>query len=319
MFKLSRAKMIVLGFVFIALGLYIGYIILAGKSPVYVEESKEISSVPSIEVQRNLKESLQSFADKQIADGNALIINKDTKILSDGNYLLAATVEESDEQTSFSTVSGIISLTKNKVVVYKGFEETLDSVSKGDSGLLIANISGGKATDVTFRKMPFSEEAIAQSLSLVTVKPIKAKPNAGPKEEKTYKDLTVDDWRGMALLTSREIVNKGMAPVFTVPTKSVQFQDYFKGSFYYILAADFVGSQNGESTFRVKQGKQISINLDLSQYKDYENSAVWVHMVTHNGELKNVELQKFNEADYNTMLDGVLSFIATNSNQKEEK
>jgi hypothetical protein len=126
---------------------------------------------------------------------------------------------------------------------------------------------------------------------------------------RSYKDLSADQWRGMTLLTAREIKKKNMAPLVSVPTKNIVAKDYLTGTYYYLIGGVIKSGGSDKTILTVQDGKTVTADFGVPDVDKYVGRPVWLHIITHNSSIQNIEVQAFDEADATAMLAGMNSYI----------
>ena len=267
----------------------------------------------------NLDSSVQAF----LTD---LMVKRDTEIQTiildnfdsiTGLYAYPFKVLDTEDVVSIDLGISKIEVPKQNVISYSGFSENVEKIHKGSSGLALVEYKENVITNVELYNLDYKFNEIQNSILKVDLTSAVKNGEEQKKEEKSYKDLTVNDWKGMALLTSRDIIAREMAPIFLVPNSSVTVKKDLQDTFYYIITGTLISSKEGETVLKTYEGKNIKLDFGSEVQDDYLNSPVWIHVVTQNGIIKNIEFQKFDGANLLVMSEGIIAYIGTSSVSKE--
>lgn len=267
----------------------------------------------------NLDSSVQAF----LTD---LMVKRDTEIQTiildnfdsiTGLYAYPFKVLDTEDVVSIDLGISKIEVPKQNVISYSGFSENVEKIHKGSSGLALVEYKENVITNVELYNLDYKFNEIQNSILKVDLTSAVKNGEEQKKEEKSYRDLTVNDWKGMALLTSRDIIAREMAPIFLVPNSSVTVKKDLQDTFYYIITGTLISSKEGETVLKTYEGKNIKLDFGSEVQEDYLNSPVWIHVVTQNGIIKNIEFQKFDGANLLVMSEGIIAYIGTSSVSKE--
>lgn len=197
---------------------------------------------------------------------------------------------------------------------YKDFFSNPQELQEGSNALALVDYKDGKIIGVELYQEESSSRDEIQHAILKTdvIKKEEFRTVAEQKalEEASYEYLTVDDWKGMTLLANRDIINNGMAPIFVVPNTSLkQKKGDLEGTFYYMLAGVLTNGTTTYTQLTTYEGKTIDLDFGVLYSKEDFGTPVWMHVITQDGVVENVEIQKFEGANIKTMSEGMLSFI----------
>lgn len=268
----------------------------------------------------NLDSSIQAFlrdlSSKRDTEIKTIILDNFDSV--NGLYVYPFKVLGLEDIVSIDLGISKIEVPKQNVISYSGFSENVEKLDKGSSGLAIVEYKENAIINVELYNLDYKFNEIQNSILKVDLSSVdKDEEEEQKKDEKSYKDLTVNDWKGMALLTSRDIVAREMAPIFLVPNSSVTVKKDLQDTFYYIITGTLVSSKEGETILKSYEGKNIKLDFGSEVEEDYLNSPVWIHVVTQNGIIKNIEFQKFDGANLIVMSEGIIAYIGTSSVNKE--
>ena len=266
----------------------------------------ELKSNPNIDT--SVEAFLANWVDEHGVDLKKLITENFYSVT--GHYVYAAELEDTEDVLTFNTGITTLMLHKNVLTVYDGFMDKVAEPNVGDTGLLIVNYNNDNIIDVEFYKLNSNLEEMRDSL-LNTKIPVASNKNnsTSNKAEKVYSDLSAQDWQGMTLLASRDIITKDMAPIFIVPVTDINSATDLTDTFYYILAGELNSTSDMQTTLKTYEGKTISLDFKVNAPESSHGRPVWIHVITKDGEIQSADVQAFEGADLNTMAEGMIGYI----------
>lgn len=241
-----------------------------------------------------------------------------------GTYVYPATVVAVGDNIEISLGLSKESVAKSRVSTYRNLTGNKGKVEEGSNYLSLVKYSKGRVLDVELYYTKNTVDNIQHAILKSNIKKEEFKTKLAQKklEDNSFENLTIDEWKGMTLLASRDILAKDMGPIVVVPTASLsQSNGDFEGTFYYIVGGQLEKTSPEKTVLRTYEGKTINLDFGVDNAKKYIGSPVWVHLVTQEGSIQNVEIQGFSGANVRTMSAGMISFIGTASAElyKEEK
>lgn len=264
-------------------------------------------------VDQNLKNSIEVFLtqwqkDKQVK----LILPADVKAeKKTGYYVYAATIGETDKLASLKASGLDVKLPLSKVATYQQFSSMSSDLSVGSTALAIIEFKENSAISASTYQLKSPLGVLTKTLAVSSIKEdgTAAQGQTTEQASRSYKDLSADQWRGMTLLTAREIKKKNMAPVVSVPTKNIVSKEYLTGTYYYLIGGVIKSGGSDKTTLTVQDSKTVTADFGVPSVDTYLGQPVWLHIVTHNGSIQNIEVQSFAGADTIAMLAGMNAYI----------
>lgn len=284
-------------------------------------DSKDSEEVVKPKSNPNLESSITAFleqwSEKKGETVNTIITDNFDSVT--GYYAYPFKVENLDKKITLDLGISKIEVPKQNVVSYGGFTDKVEELKDDSLGLAIVNYNNNSISQVEVHVLDYTFEEIQNSILTVDLSSAKEEvKDTETKEGKTYDALTADDWKGMALLTSREIVSKQMAPIFIVPNSSLTVERDLQDTFYYIIAGTLKSSSEKETLLESYVGKTITLNFGNTVPEEYINSPVWIHVVTQDGIIQNIEFQQFKGAELGVMAEGVIAHISVAAVTQQE-
>lgn len=285
-----------------------------------VKESKPAETakeeVSSTKGDPNLGNSIKAFLQSWMVNNKAMInilITENFDSVS-GYHAYPVTITKTGNVVGLDLGLSKIEVPENNLTVYRGFNNTISKFAEGDTGLAIVKYNNNNIERVEVYKLQAGLSEIQDALLNTELENKSVTESSKEKKElKTYKSLTAEDWKGMTLLASRDIINKEMAPIFIVPNASLSAEKDLEGTFYYIIAGELIRSDDHVTELKSYEGKKISLDFGIKGSEEHVGKPVWIHAVTENGEIKNIEMQSFEGANTKTMAEGMLTYISTAS------
>lgn len=200
---------------------------------------------------------------------------------------------------------------------YKDFYNKPQDLKKDSNAIALVDYKDGKIIEVDLYHSRLTRDEIQRALLKIDI--IKKEDFSTADEQKALKGdsheyLTVDDWKGMSLLANRDIINSGMAPIFIVPITALrQDKGDLEGTFYYVVGGMLFGGDPDFTSLLTYEGKRIDLDFGMDYNPEDFGKPVWMHVITQDGVVENVEVQTFDGANIKTMSEGMLSFIGVAS------
>lgn len=278
------------------------------KEEVKTEEVAKPKSNPNLD--NSIKAFLEQWVEKKGETVNTIITENFDSVT--GYYAYPFKVTTLDKTVTFDLGISSIEVPEQNIISYEGFTESVEELTEDSVGLAIVKYDDNNISQVEVYNLSYDFADIQNSILKVDLSSAtKEGEGQEEKEEKTYSTLTVDDWKGMALLTSRDIVSKEMAPIFIVPNSDLQVKRDLTETFYYIIAGTLKSSDDKKTVLESYEGKTIELDFGATVPKEYLDSPVWIHAVTQDGIVQNVEFQSFKGADVKVMAEGMIAYIST--------
>lgn len=280
-----------------------------------VEEKVQVAAEPTkVKTDPNVESSIEAFLDKwgkAKGEGVKTLITENFDSVT-GYYAYPVTVEKVGKRISLDLGLSTIEIPSQTVIAHKGFLDNVTNLKEGDNGLAIVKYDNNNITSVEVYQLNYAIADIGEAILNADFDKEGSTAKAKiAKEEKTYDVLKADEWKGMALLTSREIISSGMAPIFIVPTSSITASKDLTDTFYYIIAGTLESTSAGKTTLKSYEGKNVHLDFGVDSVSEETiGQPVWVHVVTKDGKIQNVELQSFENADLATMAEGLMTYIS---------
>ncbi|MFF2798245.1 hypothetical protein [Lysinibacillus xylanilyticus] len=286
------------------------------------EATEEVVTNVKVKADTNLNNSVEAFLNKWSTDSGREIKTTiiDNLKSIEGYYAYPVMITNVGKNIHMDLGLSQIEVPEQRVVSHTGFNDEVSPLKVSSSGLAIIqykdnNIVGAEVYQLG-SDFPVIQEAILNAKIDSKQKQV---ANNTKKEEKTYKSLKPEDWKGMSLLASRDILSKGMAPIFVVPNASINSKSGdLDGTYYYIIAGVLENTKQGGSVLKSYENKHINLDfgVDTEKAKTSLGKPVWIHAVTKDGVIQNVEVQSFEGANIKIMAEGMIGFI--NSASLEE-
>lgn len=263
-------------------------------------------------VDQNLKNSIEVFLtqwqkDKEV---NLIMPSADKGGIKSGYYVYSVTLSKADKLVILTGSNFDFRLPIGKVAMYEQFSNVSTDLSTKSTALAIVQFKENTAISASAYQLKSSLGVLTKTLAASSFKEGTATEGQTTEQiARSYKELSADQWRGMTLLTAREIKKKNMAPVISVPNKNVNSKDYLIGTYYYIIGGVVKSGNDKETVLTVQGEKDITLDFAIPSVSKYVGQPVWLHIVTHKGEIQNIEVQAFEGADANAMLAGMNSYI----------
>lgn len=290
---------------------------------------KDDDKVAEVEIEETQKDSPKA-SDVNLTSALVTFLNDRSKtekravqtIITDnfdsvtGIYAYAAKVTKDEKGTvTIDLGPSTLNVPKNKVVSYNNFLGSVSELKDNAEGLAIITYNNNIVESVEMYQLDHKVDVVRNALSEYDAKAFKADKKEKKKEDLSnpYASSTMDDWKGMALLTARDVVSKDMAPIFLVPKNSFTREELLTDTFYYIIAGTLKSSNEKETTLVTDTGRIITMDFGKEVTDDQLNTPSWVHVITNDGEIANIEIQSFKGADIELMSDGVRSYIEVGS------
>lgn len=202
----------------------------------------------------------------------------------------------------------------SKVVAHDNFMETVSELRDASEGLALVTYKDNRIEHVEIYQLEHNTEVVGSALAEYDASKFKATEKESSKEKnESFKDLTVKDWQGMALLTSRHIISQNMAPIFLVPRGPFSKDEMLTDTFYYIVAGTVLSSNEKETKLFTSEGRTITMDFGIKLTDEQKEKPAWIHIITNKGSIENIEVQTFKDADIEVMSQGVLSHIEVSS------
>ena len=279
------------------------------------EEVAKPKSNPNLD--SSVKAFLEQWVGKKGESVNTIITENFDSVT--GYYAYPFKVETLDKNITLDLGISQIEVPQQNLVSYGGFGDKVEELKKDSVGLAIVNYNNNNISQVEVHILDYPFEEIQNSILTVDLSEGKDEDTAEEeKEDKSYDTLTADDWKGMALLTSREIISKEMAPIFIVPNSSLTVEKDLQDTFYYIIAGTLKSSNDKETQLESYEGKTITLDFGSTVPEEYINSPVWIHVVTQDGIIQNIEFQQFKGAELKVMAEGIIAHISVAAVTQQE-
>lgn len=262
----------------------------------------------------NLDNSVETFLNSWVTNNEQPLATALTLTDSIGGYYAygANIVERVDNKFSINLGATTIEVPKSKINFYEGFEDISVDSDEVIHGVAIVEYTDDAVASVEFRSVEAPIEDLRNAV-LISDLVDEEKVSNISKQQDDFADLTVSDWQGMALLTTRESVNKQLAPpVFIVPVGDLTVAGSFRSSPYYIVAGSITKIENRQIGIATYEGKQIFIDVSLDQDVKL-NTPSWIHLIVDSGKVVSVEVQTFEGADLTIMSMGLLNHISSHA------
>lgn len=267
-----------------------------------------------VEADTNLRNSIEAFLVSWEEDkGVTLKLPTDSDSSNkSGYYVYSIQLGKMDKLIYLKGGEFELTLPEGKVATYEQFTGESKELELGTTALAIIQFKDNNAVNAFAYQLKSSGKVLTKTLESVVL----PREDVGKKDEektkedlRSYKELTADQWRGMTLLTAREIKKKNMAPVISVPNQNINSIDYLIGTYYYVIGGVVKSGDAEKTVLTVQDGKNVTADFAVPDVADYLGQPVWLHIVTHNSEIQNIEVQVFSGAEPSAMLAGMNSYI----------
>ena len=277
--------------------------------PESLADAEETKSNP------NLDSSIQAFlkqrSEKKGEDIKTIITENFDSVT--GVYAYPFEVTKLEDTVTINLGISEVEVPKQTVISYGGFTEKVKEIEEGSVGLALITYNINQITEVELFSLKDSFTEIQNSILKADLSTKQESESEVTTKQKTYQALDADDWKGMALLTSRDIVSRDMAPIFIVPNSSLTIAKDLQDTFYYIIAGTLQSSNTEGTVLKSYEGKTIRLDFGTEVPQEYLGNPVWIHAVTQDGIIKNVEFQQFKGADLSVMAEGIIAYISTSA------
>ena len=272
----------------------------------------------------NLSNSVETFINNWIKENGEMLkpLILDNFDSLTGSYIYAGEVISIEDHVVINTDISDIMVQPNQINSYRDLGQVVEQLEVGDLGVSIVEYKEGSLVGVDFHKV--STGTFAQIQMAILGAEVYNKSDSTDKAESEvvddYSKSKAKDWKGMALLTAREALNKGLAPIFIVPNSSLTLEKDLNESFYYIIAGNFVSTTEKKTVLSTYQGKNISLDFGINP-KGLElkkETPTWVYLLVNEGEIESVEVQQFSGGKFAVMAEGVMDYITTSPREKDQ-
>lgn len=259
----------------------------------------------------NLDSSIKSFLDKISKEEGIAVQTMITDNFNSVEGVYAYPVEITKLGSTVEMNIGLsnISVPKQKVLGYDGFMEKVKDLKEDSKGLALVKYESNNIVEVEVYQLDHTFENLQESIAKYEYVEDSSKDKVSKKETKGYKDLSREDWKGMALLAAREAISKDLAPIFIVPNTSLKVKTDLVDTYIYIIVGELKKVEDGKTTLKTYEEKTISLDFEVKAKETQLNTPSWIYVMTQDGKVKNIELQSFPEANMKTMAEGVMTYI----------
>lgn len=286
------------------------------------EEAKEVKRVKDIselESDQYLDDVTDSFLTQwSFVKSRVLktLLTENQDVLN-GLYVYSSTVLKVGDTVEMELGFSKEKVSKKLINSYEDIFNNPRELEEGLNGIALVDYDKGKITNIDWYEESSTRDEIQHAIlntDIIKKEKFTSKEEQKELEDTTHEYLTADDWKGMTLLASRDIVDNDMAPIFVVPNTSLsQKSGDFEGTYYYVVAGVLKSISTDYTKMFSYEGKTFSLDFGNVYATEHVGKPVWMHVVTEDGIVRNVEVQPFDGANMKTMAEGMMSYIGVAS------
>lgn len=261
----------------------------------------------------NVSAFLNNWVESNKEDLHKMILTNFEEL--NGSYVYGANLKYEEDRSTIDLGISTLTVDNKLITSYDGFKTSALPLEEVDNGIAIVKYETDQIASVEFRAIEAPLEDLTQAVLGADIAQVNTEDSETvTSSEKKYEDLTSSDWAELALLTSKEFVNKELAPpVFLVPDSDISIKGVLTSNPNYIIAGAVVSTSEGETMLRTLEG---DVSLDYAIKEPVLNEPMWLHMLVHDGKVESVTQQVFEGADLNTMLKGVIQFKESSNSRR---
>lgn len=278
------------------------------------EKLKRLKDIGDLKSSEELDKSVREHLEQKIYEGFVLKTLANESILPlNGTYVFASEIKEAGKDVKLDFQIGSETVTEEMFNSVSSLGGSKVEPKEGMVGLALINYNKGKAESISFTKLDNSLEEVQHSIMRLNFVNKESFENEEEQEEinkTSYENLTSDEWKGMALLASRDVLDNDMAPIFVAPKEPIsQEKGDLEGTYYYLIAGLLTEQSSSSMTIKNQEGKEIRLDFGDINAATHVGKPVWLHVVTEDGKVKSTITQSFPGANLVTMIEGVNKYI----------